>query len=344
MTGESYHLMRISGAVAVDDPWLVSGYDVGRFRFQVKTMGVAAMTLQATGQEGSIRLSWAQDDFDMLAGYHLYRSSSETGTYQRLNDTIIPAGQEWFVDTDVQPAVPMYYKFTVAVTDMTESDFSNVASAAATDTVRPVITHAPKTSAPPSAGLRLTATVTDNVDVKAVAVHYRPLGSTEAYVGLPMVNISADNWSATIPGVAVQPPGVEYYLAATDGVNEVYHGTPAAPYSVVVAATPSLSSVSPNEGGVEGGTRVTLSGTLFQAGATVEFGGVAATDVALQTSNQILCTTPPHFAALVARTRMPSCPRTSRLAKPSARRAAMWATTCAWSHSGCCVRKSDSVW
>ena len=45
MTGESYHLMRISGAVAADDPWLVSGYDVGRFRFEVKTMGVAAMTL-----------------------------------------------------------------------------------------------------------------------------------------------------------------------------------------------------------------------------------------------------------------------------------------------------------
>ena len=42
VTGEGYQLMRISGAVAADDPWLVSGYDVARYRFQVKTMGVAS--------------------------------------------------------------------------------------------------------------------------------------------------------------------------------------------------------------------------------------------------------------------------------------------------------------
>lgn len=299
MTGESYHQMRISGAVAADDPWLVSGYDVGRFRFQVKTMGVAAMTLQATGQEGAIRLSWAQDDFDLLAGYHLYRATSATGTYTRLNSTIIPVGSESFVDTNVSPAVPMYYKFTVVQTDMTESDPSNVASAAALDTIVPVITHTPKTSAVPGSGLRLTATVTDNVAVEGVAVHYRPRGSTQAYVSLPMINLSGTSWSATIPGTAVQPPGVDYYLTAQDEWNTVYHGTAAAPHSVLVTAAPSLTSVSPNQGAVDGGLRVTLSGTQFLAGASVEFGGVPATDVVVQTSGQILCTTPPHFPALV---------------------------------------------
>jgi subtilisin family serine protease len=299
MTGESYHEMRISGAVAADDPWLVSGYDVGRFRFQVKTMGVAAMTLQATGQEGSIRLSWAQDDFDLLAGYHLYRSTSATGTYTRLNGTIIPVGSESFVDTNVSPAVPMYYKFSVVQTDMTESDPSNVASAAALDTISPVITHTPKTSAVPGSGLRLTATVTDNVAVEGVAIHYRPLGGTQAYVSLPMINVSGTSWSATIPGTAVQPPGVDYYLTARDELNTVYHGTAAAPHSVIVTAAPSLTSVSPNQGSVDGGLRVTLSGSQFQAGAGVEFGGVPATDVVVQTSGQILCTTPAHFPSLV---------------------------------------------
>ena len=57
----------------------------------------------------------------------------------------------------------MYYKFTVVATDMTESDFSNVGMAAAIDTVAPVITHVPKTEATAGLGLRLTATVTDNV-------------------------------------------------------------------------------------------------------------------------------------------------------------------------------------
>jgi len=41
VTGEGYHLMRISGAVAADDPWLVSGYDVGRFPSGNGTAGSA---------------------------------------------------------------------------------------------------------------------------------------------------------------------------------------------------------------------------------------------------------------------------------------------------------------
>ncbi len=299
MTGESYHLMRISGAVAADDPWLVSGYDVGRFRFQVKTMGVAAMTLQATGQEGSIGLTWAQDDFDLLAGYHLYRSTSADGTYQRINSTIIPVGQESFVDTNVTPAVPMYYKFTVVATDMTESDFSNVAAAGALDSIPPVITHVPKTSATAGAGLRLTAAVTDNVGVESVVVNHRARGSTGAYTTLAMNNVSGNDWSATIPGAAVQPPGVEYYVTASDGISTVYHGTPAAPHTVVVDNTPTITSVSPNQGDVDGGTLVTIGGTLFQPGAAVYFGGLPAANVNVLTANQIACTTPPHYPATV---------------------------------------------
>jgi hypothetical protein len=199
------------------------------------------------------------------------------------------------VDWDVEPAVPMYYKFAVVQTDMAESDPSNIASAAAVDTVPPEITHTPKTSAPPSAGVRLTAEVTDNVAVEGVAVHYRPRDTSEPYVSLPASNISGDNWTITIPGAAVQPPGIEYYLTATDGITQVYHGTAAAPHTVIVVAAPSLTSVSPNQGSVDGGTRVTLTGSMFQDGALVEFGGVAATDVVVQTSGQILCTTPPHF-------------------------------------------------
>jgi len=299
VTGEGYHLMRISGAVAADDPWLVSGYDVGRFRFEVKTMGVAAMTLQANGAEGAVNLLWAQDDFDLLAGYNLYRSDTIGGTYERINETIIPTGSESWVDTDVLPAVPMYYKFTVLQTDLTESDFSNVASATAVDTIPPVIVHTPATSAPPSFGLRLEAAATDNVDVAAVTLLYRAMGSADPYTALSMTNISGDEWSATIPGSAVQAPGVEYYLTASDGISTVYDGTAVAPHSVVVDETPTLSSVTPNSGPIEGGVTVTLSGTLFQDGAAVLFGMVPAADVVVLSANQITCTTPAHFPAQV---------------------------------------------
>ena len=299
MTGESYHLMRISGAVAADDPWLVSGYDVGRFRFEVETMGVAAMTLQATGMEGAVGLNWAQDDFDLLAGYNVYRSDTIDGTYERLNETIIPVGQESYIDYNVTPAVPMYYQFTVVQTDNSESDPSNVASAAAVDTVAPTITHAPPTSSTAGYTLHVEAEVTDNVGVDDVLVYYRTLGSAGDYGTLAMSNISGNEWSANIPGSQVLAPGLEYYLTASDGINLVYDGTPGVPHVVVVDATPTITSVSPNQGPVEGGTTVTISGTLFQDGASVLFGTVPASNVTFVNSNQITCTAPAHFPAYV---------------------------------------------
>jgi len=299
MTGDGYHLMRVSGAVAADDPWLVTGYDVGRFRFEVETMGVAAMTLQATGQEGSIGLAWQQDDFELLAGYHLYRAESIDGPYERVNESIIPVGEEGYLDTDVTPAVPMYYKFTVVTTDLNESDPSNVAAAAALDTILPVIGHAPATSAAAGYSLRLTAEVTDNVSVQSVELHYRPLGSADDYTTMAMVNVSGSDYSAVIPGSAVQTPGVDYYLTASDGISIVYDGTPAVPHGVQVDDQPTVLSVTPNQGSYSGGTHVSVSGSLFQDGAAVYFDGQPATDVAFLSSSQITCTTPSHFPALV---------------------------------------------
>lgn len=299
MTGDGYHQMRISGAVAADDPWLVTGVDVGRFRFDVKTMGVEAMTLQASGGEGSIDLMWQQDDFELLAGYHLYRSDNPEGPFERLNDSLILTGNESYIDTDIIPAVPMYYKFTVVQTDMQESDFSNIASAAALDTVPPVLEHAPATTAPPSLGLRLTAIATDNVRISSVIIYFRPLGSFDDFQSLSMVNISGNEWSGSIPGSWIQPPGIEYYIVASDGISEVYDGTPAVPHQVNVQNIPSLISVTPNHGPVDGGTSVMLSGALFQDGASVFFGDVLATDITVLGPSQITCTSPPHFPAMV---------------------------------------------
>ncbi len=299
MSGDGYHLMRISGAVAADDPWLVSGYDVGRFRFEVRSMEVAAMTLQANGQEGAIHLQWQQDDFDMLAGYNLYRAASATGPWEKLNTTVIPPGEENYDDLAVSPAVPMYYKFSVLSTDFQESDFSNVAMAAAIDTIAPAITHVPVTTAPPARGMRVTATATDNLRVTAVTVHYRALGGSGTYLSMALANLTGDQWSGTIPAASVTEPGLEYYLVATDGITEAFSGTPVLPHQVTVNNVPTLSSVTPNHGPATGGTAVTLSGMLFEPGISVLFGGVLAGNVQVLTSSQLTCETPAHFPALV---------------------------------------------
>lgn len=299
MTGDGYHLMRISGAVAADDPWLVSGYDVGRFRFEVKTMGVAAMTLQATGGEGRIQLGWQQDDFSLLAGYNIYRAKAADGDFERINPTIIPVGQEHYTDEGVPPAVPKFYKFTVVQTDLEESDFSNVASASAVDTVPPAIQHAPITSAPPARGLRVSAMISDNIRVTSAMLFYRLADSGVPYVAVALLRTQGDEWSATIPASAVRGPGLDYYLVASDGISDGFSGTAATPHRVVVIDQPTLASVSPNRGPAEGGTAVSLSGIQFQSGLSVFFDNVLASDVEFISENQVLCVTPPHFPATV---------------------------------------------
>lgn len=55
---------------------------------------------------------------------------------------------------------------------------------------------------------------------------------------------------------------------------------------------PTLSSISPTSGSTSGGTACTLAGADFISGATVSFGGTAATGVTVDNSAQIRCTSP----------------------------------------------------
>lgn len=62
----------------------------------------------------------------------------------------------------------------------------------------------------------------------------------------------------------------------------------------------SLSSVSPSQGPTTGGTAVTVTGTGFQTGATVAFGGVQSTAVTIASSTQINAMSPPESAGTVS--------------------------------------------
>ena len=62
---------------------------------------------------------------------------------------------------------------------------------------------------------------------------------------------------------------------------------------------PTVSSVVPNGGSTAGGTAVTIAGTNFAAGATVTFGGTAATNVVVVNSTTITATTPAHAAGAI---------------------------------------------
>ncbi len=65
------------------------------------------------------------------------------------------------------------------------------------------------------------------------------------------------------------------------------------------SSAPTVGSVSPNSGGTSGGTAVTIAGTNFVSGATVTFGGLAATNVTMVSGTAITATTPAHAAGFV---------------------------------------------
>lgn len=69
-------------------------------------------------------------------------------------------------------------------------------------------------------------------------------------------------------------------------------GTYAGGYTYVSSATPTVTSVSPSGGPVAGGVGVTITGTGFNAGATVVFGSTALTGVTVVNSTTITATAP----------------------------------------------------
>jgi hypothetical protein len=60
--------------------------------------------------------------------------------------------------------------------------------------------------------------------------------------------------------------------------------------------TPTVAAVAPNSGTTFGGTTITVTGSKFDAGATVTVGGAAATDVAVQSPTSLTAKTAQHAA------------------------------------------------
>jgi hypothetical protein len=291
ITGDGYQLIRISGGVAADDPWFVGQPDTGRFRFEIITSGAEALTLQSTGGEGFIDLSWVQDDFDLMAGFNLYRSQSAEGNFQRINQNLLSPATKDFRDTNVAPGETYYYKFTVVKTDFTESDYSNVSESTPLDTIPPNISHSEVHSASPGLPVTLTADATDNVQVVSVKLFYRSIGDSEFKVA-PMTRTVNNRYAATLEGSKVKSPGLEYYMVVSNGISNAFAGRAEFPITIEVIDEPVVSGINPNTGPASGGTTVTLIGSNFKDGATVNFNGVAATDVVWVSANQLTCSTP----------------------------------------------------
>lgn len=137
----------------------------------------------------------------------------------------------------------------------------------------------------------LPTTTTDLVIVAVAAAPGGSLGPGSGYVS----GISA---SVAVTGET------QYQLNAAPGsVSTAFGGTvinwACAAVAFKGASPVAVTGVSPPSGPVAGGTAVTITGTDFLFGATVSFGGAAATSVVVVSSTTITCVTPAHAAGYV---------------------------------------------
>ncbi|WP_295212147.1 hypothetical protein [Ruminococcus sp.] len=223
--------IRVKGAAAADDKWLVTGTDWGRFKFEITNSSAQSMSLTGEGQLGKNALNWMQDDYDTLAGYNIYRSTNydpsakpETQSFQRVNKSVLNADELSFIDENVQPGTNYYYYFTVVDTDLNESKASNVVSCCPAEGEPPVINHTPVTALEPDKAISITADITDNVKVAGAALYYKSK-SDDSWKSVDMRNTTGSTYKATIAAYEVSDEELYYYITATDGANAGFCGT-----------------------------------------------------------------------------------------------------------------------
>lgn len=124
----------------------------------------------------------------------------------------------------------------------------------------------------------------------------------------PGSNLSAGSGFTLGPDASVATIGqVEYVLNAAPGQTdsgfsgtEPYWGIAALAFGQASGSpTVTVTAVSPSSGSTAGGTAVTITGTDFLSGASVDFGGSAATSVVVVSPTSITCVTPAHAAGAV---------------------------------------------
>ncbi len=247
--------IRIKDAAAADDHWLLTGTDAARFSFEISKTSAEALTLQGNGGSNCNYLNWVQDDYDTLAGYNLYRTTScdknipiEEQSFRKVNSSIIANDVCDYTDNNVEQGQDYYYYFTVVDTAFNESEPSNVVKCTPNDLESPVIVTKAIPTQTEGRQIKVAAEITDNVEVTGAKLFYKMAGS-EDWTEVLMRNTTGNTYQAAIAGYDVEQGTLQYYIVAEDGTNTSYAGTAENPNVITVsgvinAATVSLSQTS----------------------------------------------------------------------------------------------------
>ena len=250
-------LMNVKGACAADDATKTVHGEYQLYQFNIDTTAAMSMNLFATATDSGIELTWAQDDYNTLMGYNIYRATSKDGNYVKINPSVLLASESSFVDENAEPGITYWYTFTVVLSDFSESAPAGKVYCTAVDTVNPSVYHTPVNQGYQNNNLVISCTASDNMRIESVTLYYRTAGETE-WKSIKMSKVN-DRYSATIFGSELTMEGLEYYIVASDGSNSISKGTAEEPYFVVIKDASAISRI----GDVDGDGTVTTKDALM---------------------------------------------------------------------------------
>ena len=251
------NFLKVNNAWAAEDQTKTVFGEYQLHEFTIDTTAAMAMNLIANPKPEGIELMWAQDDYDTLMGYNIYRSETKDGNFVKINPSILLDTDFTFLDTNAEPGKTYWYTFTVVLSDFTESTPAGKVSATATDTIFPNVYHTPVNQGYLNNNLVISCTASDNISIDTLTLYYRTVGATE-WRTLTMSKLN-DKFSATVFGSDLTLAGLEYYIVATDGRNVISKGDAENPYQVVIKDASAISKL----GDVDGDGVITTKDALM---------------------------------------------------------------------------------
>lgn len=251
------NFFKVNDAWAAEDQTKTVFGEYHLYEFDIDTTAAMSMNLQANPTDNGIELTFAQDDYDTLLGYNIYRSEEKDGNYVKLNSAILLPTESTFLDENAEPGKTYWYTYTVVLTDFTESNPAGKVVAMAKDTMAPNMYHTPVNQGYLNNNLVISCTASDNVAITSVVLYYRAVGATE-WKTITMLKQN-DKYSATIFGSELTLEGLEYYIVANDTFNSISKGSAETPYTVVVKDASAIS----RKGDVDGDGVVTTKDALM---------------------------------------------------------------------------------
>ncbi len=258
-------------------------------------VGAVTVTVTVNGQSGSLANGFTYLGAPTISSVSPNSGSTLGGTAVTITGANFAAGATVtfggtaatnvvvVTNTSITATTPAHAAGAVTVTVTNPGGQSGSLASGFTYIAQPTVTSVSPNSGPTAGGTAVTITGTNFA-----------AGATVTFGGTAATNVvvvSSTSITATTPAgsagavtVTVTNPGPQSG-SLTNG------------FTYVVA--PTVSNVSPNNGPTTGGTAVTITGTNFAAGATVTFGGTAATNVVVVSSTSITATTPAGSAGAV---------------------------------------------